>query len=92
MALNNAVLTWNANSEPDLAGYTIYWGMVPGVWTSTTTTTNTTITLTSGSFNSDGTWYFSIDAFDTSGNHSSTFLPYRSKRIVRVGNRIKRRK
>lgn len=83
MALNSAVLSWNANTEPDLAGYTVYWGRVPGVWLFSTTSVTTTITLSASSFTSDGKWYFAIDAYDSSGNHSAATTPV-SKRIVRV--------
>lgn len=92
-SISTALLTWNANTEPDLAGYRAYWGMVPGNWTSTTDLgLVTSTTLPPSSFNSDGTWYFTIDAFDTSANRSPQFTPNRSKRIIRTQSKLKRRK
>lgn len=61
-------LAWTANTEPDLAGYRPYWGMTSGNYTSQAQVglqTNYTVTgLT------EGTWYFALSAFDTSGNES----------------------
>jgi hypothetical protein len=88
MALNNAILTWNANTESDLAGYNIYFGQQPGVFTSIHTLgLVTTTTLLNTVFNNDGTWRFAVSAFDTSSNESalSTLV---TKRIVRTASKL----
>lgn len=70
-----AHLTWNANSEPDLAGYTIYYatsshaGTCPTGYTSNQNAGNVTSyyfdNLTAGQ-----TYYFQLTAKDTSNNES----------------------
>ena len=72
----SATLNWNANTEPDLAGYRIYYGTSPrtgtcppGGYANNLSVGNTT----SYAFNNltDGqTWYFSLSAYDTSNNES----------------------
>jgi hypothetical protein len=62
-------LAWDANSEPDLAGYRLYWGTGSGTYQFTQQlglTTNHTVTnLVLGQ-----TWYFVVTAFNTSGLES----------------------
>lgn len=67
-----AVLTWDANTEPDLAGYKIYMKnsaagpySTPHVVLVGPTTTYTVTNL------SPGTYWFRITAYDTSGNESA---------------------
>lgn len=98
MAVNDdrAILDWAANTEPDLAGYIIYYGTAPGVYlTNVSVGLVTTYTVQQGvasvNFTQDGLWYFSIVAFDTSGNISPPATPV-SKRIIRTHNKLKRRK
>ena len=69
---NNAVLTWDANTDSDLAGYRVYYGTSPGNYQQTKGEgivafgTSYTITgLASGT-----TYYFTVTAFDGSGNES----------------------
>lgn len=66
-----ATVTWNANTEPDLAGYKVYHGEVSGVYTevfliSAGTTTKVFLGLRDGV-----THYFAVSAVDTSGNESA---------------------
>ncbi|MFQ5455433.1 MAG: fibronectin type III domain-containing protein [Nitrospirota bacterium] len=69
-----ALLSWNANTEPDLAGYMVYYGtsshnyiQVRGKGELTGLNTTYTIqNLTEGV-----TYYFAVTAFDTSGNESN---------------------
>lgn len=66
------VLFWDANAEPDLAGYKVYWGRSSGNYTQgvppvvgvMTQPTFTTPKL----FN--GTWYFAVTAFNAGGQES----------------------
>jgi hypothetical protein len=81
-----ATLSWNANSESDLAGYKIYYGTTPRTGSNPATcglcgyNTNTNVGLTSTPASpsytitglTDGTtYYFSVTAYDTSGNESA---------------------
>lgn len=71
----SAHLTWNANTEPDLAGYTIYYatsshaGTCPTGYTNNQNAGNVTSywfdNLTAGQ-----TYYFQLTAKDTSNNES----------------------
>lgn len=64
-----AILSWNANSEPDLAGYKVYYGTSSqdyGIPIDVGNFTSHTLTgLTKGT-----TYYFAITAYDTSSNES----------------------
>ena len=72
-----ATVSWNANTEPDLAGYKIYYGTSPrsgscppGGYANNIDVGN----VTSHTFNNltDGaTYYFSVTAYDTSSNEST---------------------
>ena len=71
-----AQLSWDANSESDLAGYKIYYGFAArtstcpaGGYTTTVDAGNTTYYLLS-SLQNGVTFYFSITAYDTSNNES----------------------
>lgn len=64
-----ASLTWNPNTETDLAGYKIYMGTQPGIYGAPIslglTTSYTASNLTTGK-----TYYFSITSFDNADNES----------------------
>ena len=64
-----ATLSWEANSDPGLAGYNVYMGTQPGVYGAPisigTITSYTVSNLIGGR-----TYYFSLTALDTSGNES----------------------
>ncbi len=63
---SEAVLTWTANSEADLAGYSIYYGTASGSYLQSLdagkTTSRTVAGLTSGK-----TYYFAVLAYDNGG-------------------------
>ncbi len=62
-------LAWNANTEPDLAGYRIYLGTSSGNYTSSLQAVKVTShTLTE--LNEGTTYYIAMTAFDTSLNES----------------------
>ena len=87
-----ATLTWTANTEPDLAGYLIYWGLYPGIYTFVTAAgpAATSYNVDSSLLTSDGTYYFAISAYDTSNNESALASPL-SGRIIRVKAKLVRR-
>jgi len=72
----SATLTWNANTESDLAGYKIYYGTSPrtgscppGGYVNNLNVGNTT-SYTFSNLTDGQTWYFSVTAYDTSNNES----------------------
>lgn len=64
----SVVVSWNANSESDLAGYKIYYGTEPrsNIINVGNTTSYSISDLTAGQ-----TYYFELTAFDQSGNESN---------------------
>lgn len=94
MANDSAFLDWNSNTEPDLLGYIIKFGLYPGTYTHTVGLNNGTpnppsqATLTNTYFNSDGLWYFAVSAFDNSSNESALSSPV-SKRITRTQAKLR---
>lgn len=91
MAANTAIVSWNANSEADLAGYKVYYGDRIGIYSGFVNVPApfTEVTLQS-QFTHDGRWYFAVTAYDTSNNESG-FSVEVSKRIIRVPSFLKRR-
>jgi hypothetical protein len=69
-----ALLSWQANSEPDLAGYKVYWGTTSGQYPNshdaqmTDTPTKPSYMVTDLA---KGTYYFVVTAYDTAGNEST---------------------
>ena len=65
----NVTVSWDANSESDLAGYKIYYGTASGNYDKVVNVGNTSSqkieNLTDGQ-----TYYFVVTAFDASGNES----------------------
>lgn len=95
---NQATVSWNANTEPDLAGYRVFGGQAPGIWSFTQSPGLLTSSLIIADpdnngfpYNNDGIWYFSVAAFDTSNNLSVLATPV-SKRIIRIPARLKVRR
>ena len=68
-ATGTVTVTWNANTEADLRGYRVYVGTASGVRSQSFdvgNVTSTRLTLPLGS-----TYWFSVTAYDSSGNESS---------------------
>ncbi len=68
-ATGTVTVTWNANTEADLRGYRVYVGTASGVRSQAFdvgNVTSTRLTLPLGS-----TYWFSVTAYDNSGNESS---------------------
>ena len=62
-------LTWDPNSEPDLAGYDIYYGTASGNYQWKTDVGNVT-TYTLNGLNIGVTYYFAATAYNTQGLES----------------------
>ncbi len=64
----SVLISWNANTESDLAGYNLYYGTQSGIYGTKTDVEN----VTTYQFNAQTgtTYYFAITAYDTSGNES----------------------
>jgi Bacterial Ig-like domain len=72
-ANGQVTLTWQANPESDVAGYTVYSGTTQDALESTTFVTETTKTMTG--LTNDTTYFFALDAVDVANNHSSKTAP-----------------
>lgn len=68
------LVTWDANNEPDLAGYNVYWGLTsrnvpPGFYSDKQDVGDVTSFEISGLLQGS-TYYFAITAYDTAANES----------------------
>jgi len=61
-------LAWDANSEPDLSGYKVYWGSASGTY-GTPVTLGKVTTFTTPKL-ANGTWFFAVTAHNTGGLES----------------------
>lgn len=73
---SNGKMSWNVNTETDLAGYKVYIGTAPGNYTITRdvgkTPTLTAPLVQVSTFNLvDGQYYAAVTAYDTAGNESA---------------------
>lgn len=67
----SATLTWNANTESDLAGYKLYQGTVSGQYGPPVDLGNvTTYTFTLPTLTTDQTYFWAITAYDFATNES----------------------
>lgn len=71
----DVTLTWNQNTESDLAGYKLYHGTVSGQYGNPVTLGKVTRhTLTLPDLTVDQTYYFALTAYDLTGNESGTSI------------------
>lgn len=63
-------LAWDANSEPDLSGYKVYYGTSSGTYTTTIDVGNVTTYTLSGVFTPYVTYYFAVTAYNSSAQES----------------------
>lgn len=61
---------WNANTEPDLSGYTLWWGTASGVYGNSQSFGSTTTATRVGGLVLGTTYYFTVTARNTSGKVS----------------------
>lgn len=96
MGDGQATLRINHNTEDDLAGYRFYRSTASGngyvlaadLPLAAVHPDAPAVTLTD--FSRDGTWHFTVSAYDTSNNESSVGNPYGTKDIVRTALRLGR--
>ena len=62
-------LAWDANTEPDLAGYRVHYGTASGSYT-TCVDVHKVTTSSIGTLAAGQTYYFAVTAYDASGNES----------------------
>ncbi|MEW6324490.1 MAG: fibronectin type III domain-containing protein, partial [Nitrospirota bacterium] len=62
-------VSWDANTESDLAGYKVHYGISSRVYTQSINAGNVTTRVVSG-LSAGITYYFAVTAYDTSGNES----------------------
>ena len=75
----DCALSWNANQEPDLAGYRLHLGRLASQLTLVTDLGNrTTVRCSEVQAAANGRWFAAITAYDRSGNESarSPILPF----------------
>lgn len=63
------LLSWDANTEPDLDGYRLYYGVAPGTYQNVLDVGNVT-TATVTSLQPGTRYFFAVTAYDVSGNES----------------------
>ena len=68
LAAESVGLTWDPNSENDLAGYLVYYGTASGNYSETQPATTPSATVTN--LNSGTTYYFAVTAYNTNGLES----------------------
>lgn len=64
-----ATLTWDANSEPDLSHYIVYWGTETGKYTQNSGNVGL-VTIYTVPKLPDGKYFFAVTAVDTAGLES----------------------
>ena len=64
------VLEWDINSDPDIDGYVVYWGTASRHYSESVDVGNHNSYTLSG-LNDESTYYFSVTAYDWTGNESS---------------------
>jgi membrane-bound inhibitor of C-type lysozyme len=80
LASSSALVSWQANSEADLAGYRVYYGTASKTYTASPINVGKTTQYTVNNLTSGTTYYFAVTAYDTAGNESgfSSEVPYTS--------------
>ncbi|MFV1975927.1 MAG: fibronectin type III domain-containing protein [Candidatus Scalindua sp.] len=67
--VSQVTISWNANTEPDLAGYKVHYGISSGNYDTNADIGNETSYALSN-LASGVTYYITVTAYDSSGNES----------------------
>jgi len=92
-AYNSVTLAWDANSEPDIAGYILYWGTASRSYSQSVDVGNVTQYTING-LNDLQTYYFAVRAYNTDGLQSaysaevSKMIPLNPDRVLGVRTRL----
>jgi hypothetical protein len=92
-AYNSVTLAWDANTEPDLAGYIVYWGTGSRTYDRSLDVGNTTQAQING-LQDLQTYYFAVRAYNSDGlqsNYSlevSKTIPLNPDRVLGVPTRL----
>ena len=71
-AASSVTFAWDANTEPDLAGYRLYQAAASGAYDYTTSVLTIPVGTNTGTIQvQDGTWFWVLRAYDTSDNESN---------------------
>ena len=66
----SVIVAWDPNSEPDLAGYRVYYGRAPRTYNTMIDVGNNTNQIVND-LHHEMIYYFAVTAYDSSGNESS---------------------
>jgi fibronectin type 3 domain-containing protein len=70
--ISSATLTWDSNTDSDLAGYKIYQAIASGVYGAALATVPAgTVTYQATGLSANTTYFFVITAYDIAGNESA---------------------
>jgi hypothetical protein len=83
-------LAWNPNGEPDLAGYKVYVGTLPGIYTQTFDVLRVT-TYTVSNLAGGQTYYFAVTAYDVFANESRPSHQPEKAEVRRSPRRLRQR-
>lgn len=70
VSARDITLTWEANSEPDLSHYIVYWGLEPGVYNYNSGNIGLVTEYTITGLDDDKIYFFAVTAVDSSGLES----------------------
>jgi len=68
--IDYVLVSWNENSEADLAGYVVYWGKESRRYSNSVDVGLNDELLLKNVLNENVLYYFSVTAYDTAGNMS----------------------
>ena len=68
-------VSWNANTEEDLAGYRLYYGTQSNTYGQTVDVGNAT-SYTIGSAQNGSTYFVAVSAYDAEGNESDLYAEH----------------